>query len=282
MADVMQRKFGNWMEQLLLDVRFGARMLFRNPAFSLVLVLTLALGIGLNTAVFSVVNAVMIRPLPYPHPERLLWLSEYNPILKADIVPGVDFLDWQAQAKSFEEMVAYDYLQPTLVTADRAEPQWLAQVTANFWNFSGARPALGRLFTTQDRAALVLSDGLFERRFGRDPRVIGSVVNLGGHPVTILGVLPRGFRFVLPQDLFGIELAGPRVEEHRRLPTESDCARQRVSKWADDDSTGCRAIKARCVPAKCSSRNGRNTRAHRPRPCGRPLEFAQDPRDAGA
>ncbi len=282
MADVMQRKFGNWMEQLLLDVRFGARMLFRNPAFSLVLVLTLALGIGLNTAVFSVVNAVMIRPLPYPHPERLLWLTEYNPILKADIVPGVDFLDWQAQAKSFEEMVAYDYLQPTLVTADRAEPQWLAQVTANFWNFSGARPALGRLFTTQDRAALVLSDGLFERRFGRDPRVIGSVVNLGGHPVTILGVLPRGFRFVLPQDLFGIERPGPEsknIEGYLLNPIAPG------SEFRNGPMT-IQLVAGRLKPGvslqSARAGNGRNTRAHRPRPCGRPLEFAQDPRDAGA
>lgn len=102
------RKFGNvarvledtravwrpiWLEQSLQDVRFGARMVRRNPVFTLVEVLTLALGIGLTTAVFSVVNAVLIRPLPYPHAERLVWLTEYNGILNAEIVPGVDFLD---------------------------------------------------------------------------------------------------------------------------------------------------------------------------------------------
>ena len=194
------RKFGNvtlvledtravwrllWLEQLLQDVRFGARMLRRTPAFTLVVVLTLALGIGLNTAVFSVVNAVLIRPLPYPHAERLVWLTDYNPMLKAEIVSGVDFLDWKAQAKSFDEMVAYGYFQQTLATAEGAEPHSIARVTDGFWKLSGARPVLGRLFTSGERDALVLSDGLFERRFGRDPRVIGRVVTLGGRPATI-------------------------------------------------------------------------------------------------
>lgn len=198
-----------WFEQLLQDVRFGARMLRRNPVFTLVVVLTLALGIGLNTAVFSVVNAVLIRPLPYPHAERLVWLADYYPTLKAEIVTGVDFLDWKAQAKSFEEVVAYGYFRQTLATAEAAEPHWVAQVTDDFWKLSGARPALGRLFTGGDRDALVLSDGLFERRFGRDPSVIGKVVTLAGRPVTILGVLPRDFRFALPQAWRGIERTGP-------------------------------------------------------------------------
>ncbi len=218
------RKFGNvarvledtravwrslWLEQLLQDVRYGARMLRRNPAFTVVVVLTLALGIGLNTAVFSVVNAVLIRPLPYPHAERLVWLADYYPLLKAEIVAGVDFLDWKAQAKSFEELVAYGYSQPTLATAESAEQHWVAQVTGDFWNLSGARPALGRLFTGGERDALVLSDGLFERRFGRDPRAVGTVVTLSGRPVTISGVLPRDFRFVLPQSLLEIGRRGP-------------------------------------------------------------------------
>ncbi len=221
------RKFGNvtrvledtrevwrilWLEQLLQDVRFGARTLRRNPAFTLVVVLTLALGIGLNTAVFSVVNAVLIRPLPYPHAERLVWLADYYPVLKAEIVAGVDFLDWKAQAKSFDEMVAYGYSQQTLAAADSAEPHWIADVTADFWKFSGARPALGRLFASGERDALVLSDRLFERRFGRDPRAIGRVVKLSGRAVTITGVLPPEFRFVLPQSWRGMERAGRDTE----------------------------------------------------------------------
>jgi putative ABC transport system permease protein len=209
-----------WWEQLLQDVRFGTRMVRRNPAFTLVVVLTLALGIGLNTTVFSVVNAVLIRPLPYPHAERLVWLTEYNPLLKTEIVPGVDFLDWKAQAQSFDEMVAYGYSQQMLATPQSAAPHWFAQVTAGFWQLTGARPALGTLFTGGEPGALVLSDGLFARCFGRDPGVLGKVVTLDGRPVTITGVLPRDFHFVLPQALFGMRrgLGAKEIEAYTLNP----------------------------------------------------------------
>ena len=202
-----------WLEQLRQDVRFGALFLRRNPAFALVAILTLALGIGLTTAVFSVVNAVLIRPLPYPHADRLVWLTRHNTLMKSEVVSGIDFLDWKEQSKSFDEMVAYGYSQKTLVAAESAEQHWFAEVTAGFWDLSGATPAHGRLFTARDRDALVLSDGLFERRFGRDPAVIGSVVTLNGRPVTIFGVLPRGFQFVLPQ---------PGLSAWRRARSASD------------------------------------------------------------
>lgn len=222
------RKFGNatramedtravwrpvWMDQLAQDFRFGLRVLRRNQAFTLVVVLTLALGIGLNTAVYSVVNAVLIRPLPYPHPERLVWLADYNPVLKSEMVAGVDYLDWKTASRSFDPMVAYTYFPGILTTADGAEPHWFAQVTSNFWSLSGARPALGHLFTNGDRSALVLSDGLFERRFRRDPGVIGKVVTMSGGQFTIAAVLPPDFRFVLPQALPGIGPRGPGPKE---------------------------------------------------------------------
>ena len=118
------RKFGNplriaedtravwrsgWVERLLQDTRYALRGLRRNPVFAVIVILTLALGIGLNTAVFSVVNAVLIEPLHYPQPERLLWLTEYNKAFKAELVGGADFLDWRAQAQSFDKMCAYEY-----------------------------------------------------------------------------------------------------------------------------------------------------------------------------
>ena len=202
-----------WLEQVQQDVRFGAQLLRRNPAFALVAILTLALGIGLTTAVFSVVNAVLIRSLPYPHADRLVWLTRYNTLMKSEVVSGIDFLDWKEQSKSFDAMVAYGYSQKTLVAAESAEQHWFAEVTAGFWDLSGATPAHGSLFTARDRDALVLSDGLFERRFGRDPAVIGSVVTLNGRPVTICGVLPRGFQFVLPQ---------PGLSAWRRARSASD------------------------------------------------------------
>lgn len=218
------RKFGNvtramedtravwipvWLEQLAHDFRYGLRMLLRSPAFTLVVVLTLALGIGLCTAVFSVVNAVLVRPLPYPHADRLVWVSDENRALKSEMVAGVDYLDWKAQAKSFDEMVAYGYSAGTLQTETDAQPHWFAEVTGNFWNLSGARPALGHLFRDGEDDAMVLSDALFEHQFGRNADVIGRTVGLDGRSVTIVGVLPPDFRFVLPQVLPGLDSRGP-------------------------------------------------------------------------
>ena len=218
------RKFGNvtrvmedtravwtwiWLEQLLQDIRYGVRGLRRNPGFAAVVVLTLALGIGMNTAVFTLVNAILVRPLPYPDPNRLVWVAEYNPRIKSEWVPGPDFADWRAHARSFESMVAYGYQGATLATAESAEQHRIAEVTPAFWPLSGTKPALGRLFTSGDRAALVLSDRLFQKQFHRDPRVIGRRVTLDGAPFTVVGVLPREFRSFLPQTLnFGAITGG--------------------------------------------------------------------------
>jgi len=222
------RKFGNvtrtmentravwrpvWVEQLLQDVQHGGRMLRRNPGFALVVVLTLALAIGLNTVVFSVVNAVLIRPLPYPHADRLVWVTEANSLLKSEMVAGVDYLDWKAQATSFDELVAYGYFPGTLKTETGAEAHWFAQVTSNFWNLSGARAELGSLFADREHAGLVLSDSLFERQFGRNSGIVGRTVALNGERLTVVGVLSPGFHFALPQSLQGIGPRGPARKE---------------------------------------------------------------------
>ncbi len=214
------RKFGNplrvaedtravwnpaWVQQLWQDVQYGARLLRRNPGFAAVVALTLALGIGLNTAVYSVVNAVLVRPLAYPHPDRLAWLADYNAVFKAEIVAGPDFFDWRDQAKSFEKMVAYGYMDSTLAADGEAQQYRTAQVTDGFWEVSGARPALGHLFAPTERNALVIADSLFERRFRRNPGVIGKAVRLDGRPMTISGVLPKGFRFLFPQQMVALE-----------------------------------------------------------------------------
>ena len=153
------RKFGNvtrvmeetravwisvWLEQLLQDIRYGVRGLRRNPGFAAVVVLTLALAIGMNTAVFSLVNAILVRPLPYPDPDRLVWLGNYNRFFKAEMVVSPDYVDWKDQAASFAGMVAYGARGYTLATAEGAGHHVLADVTADFWDISGTRPALGR------------------------------------------------------------------------------------------------------------------------------------------
>jgi len=207
------RKFGNplrvaedtravwrsgWVELLLQDTRYALRGLRRNPVFAAIIILTLALGIGLNTAVFSVVNAVLIEPLHYPQPERLLWLAEYNKAFKAELVGGADFLDWRAQAQSFDKMCAYEYGNQTIAYGDTTDQPMVAEVTGDFWPITAVRPAAGRLFTDADEDVIVLSYSLFQRRFAADTRVIGKTVMVGDHPTTVVGVLPPGFRFLFP------------------------------------------------------------------------------------
>jgi hypothetical protein len=182
------------------------RMLRRNLSFTLAVVLTLALGIGLNTAVLSAVNAVLIRPLPYPHAESLVWLT--NSAVKADFVPRADFLDWKAYSKSFDEMVAYGYFQETLPAAEAAEPLWFAEVTDGFWKLAGARPALGSLFTSSDRDALVIFLQLIRTAlWTRSPhhRKSGQVEWTNGHDY---GCAPAGLSFRFPQTLPGLKTRG--------------------------------------------------------------------------
>ena len=220
------RKFGNiariqedtravwiWppLEHFAQDVRYGLRTLRRNPAFALVAVITLALGIGLNTAVFSVVNTVLIEPLPYPAPERLVWIANWNDRFKMEAVAGPDFFDWQKQAQSFEKIAAYGYMDSNIEFGGEADRHRTVVTTPEFWAISGVQPALGRLFSEGERDELVLSYPLFERRFGKDPQVIGKVVNLDGHPVTIIGVLPKTFRFLPP--IVGLPGIEPREVE---------------------------------------------------------------------
>jgi putative ABC transport system permease protein len=217
------RKFGNvarvaeetrsvwtplWLQQFFQDVRHGIRTLLRSPGFTVVVLLTLALGVGMNTAVFSVVNAVLVRPLPYPDAERLVWIADYNQMFKSELVAGPDYFDWKAQAKSFDEMVGYGYMDASLAAGDDAEQNRIAQVSDGFWRITGARPAIGHLFGAQERDALVLSDQLFERRFHRDAAVIGRAVTLDGQPRTIVGVLPKDFRFLLPRTMGWLDDAG--------------------------------------------------------------------------
>jgi putative ABC transport system permease protein len=210
------RKFGNvlrvredtrevwsavWMEQLFQDVRYGLRMLRHNPGFTLVVILTLALGIGMNTAVFSVVNAVLLRPVPYPDAERVVaWSDGIDPSKAEHFKPGItgaDYVEWRSHAQSFEAMAGYEYHDATLAASDDAGQVRVASIAGDFWAITGARPALGRLFKPEDPpGALVLSHQLFERRFGSDRDIVGRAVTLDGQAVTITGVLPADFEFL--------------------------------------------------------------------------------------
>jgi len=189
---------GLWLDQLLQDLRYGLRYLRRNPRFAAVVVLTMALGIGVNTAVFSVVNTVLLKPLDYPDAARLVWIGAYDPNLRRDFVNKDDFFEWRRQARSFSSIAAFGY-QPAVLTTPAGPHQATAvYVAGDFWRITGARPAIGELFREDTRDSIVLTWDFFQREFAGDRRVVGRTVDLNARHARIAGVLPRGFRFQFP------------------------------------------------------------------------------------
>jgi putative ABC transport system permease protein len=183
------------------DLRYGMRMLRKNPGFSFIAALTLALGIGANTAIFSVVNAVLLRSLPYREPDRLVMLGYYRARALNDFATGAEFLEWRDQAKSFEQIAAYRF--DTADLTGNGEPERLNAgfASADLFAALGVAPALGRSFTSEEDTmgaaqAVILSDNLWRRRFGADPKVIGRTLTLEGQSRTVIGIMPPDFRFL--------------------------------------------------------------------------------------
>jgi putative ABC transport system permease protein len=183
------------------DLRYGARMLLKKPGFTLIAVLTLALGIGANTAIFSVVNAVLLRPLPYAEPERLvaLWESNTQRPMSRNSISYPNFFDWRAQSQSFERMASY-YTIPMDLTGI-ATPVNLrgATVAPDLFATLGVKPLLGRWFVAEEEKpgirAAIISHSLWQRQFGGDPNIVGRSLTLGGRPFNVVGVMPTGFQF---------------------------------------------------------------------------------------
>jgi putative ABC transport system permease protein len=182
-------------------------MMRRNPGFTFVAVLTLSLGIGANTAIFSVVNAVLLRPLPYRDPDQLVLVSQNRTIVEIDGASGENLLEWRDQAQAFEQLGAYS--SDTAVLTESGEPERLAvgNVTADLFATLGVAPAIGRAFTPAEytdagEPVVILSDGLWRRRFGSDPQVIGRAIVLEGKSRTVVGIMPAGFRFLEESDLW--------------------------------------------------------------------------------
>ena len=187
------------LDQLRLDAKFGLRQLGRAPLVTAVAVVTLALGIGLNTAVFSLVHAVLLRPLPYPDPERVLWIAPHKEGWGDTSASPGDYRIWRQQTRLFEKMTAYGTQDLNLVVGGKASQERIASVGGDFWAITGARPVLGRLTADDEEQGLVVSYGLFQRRFGGQPAAIGQALQIGGAPFTIVGVLPQSFRVTFPQ-----------------------------------------------------------------------------------
>jgi predicted permease len=192
-----------WLDDLWQDLKFGARWLKRSPGFTAIIVATLGVGIGVNTAMFSVINSVLLQPLPYPAPDRLIWIANSDPGCSGDCFNSrADFAIWAREAQSLEAAAAYGNLDLALVADGQSTAQRVAFVTPELWRLSGAIPRLGRLPNANEPTALIISWALFERQFRGNPNVIGKAVQLDGHSFEVVGVLDRGFRFLFPQQLY--------------------------------------------------------------------------------
>jgi putative ABC transport system permease protein len=198
------------------DIRYGLRALRARPGFTVIAIIALALGIGANTAIFSVINALLLRPLPYAQAESLVWIWERNPgsAIEREPLSIPNYLDWRAQNQSFSELTAWGRTQAVLTEAGEPERINGSVVVANFFATFGAQPGLGRVFTAEENKpgqnqSVILSHGLWHRRFGGNPQIIGQSITLNSVPYTVVGVMKADFKQPEPNALVAPEFWMP-------------------------------------------------------------------------
>jgi putative ABC transport system permease protein len=198
-----------WFDNLSQDIRYATRMLIGSPGFAIAAILALALGIGANTAIFTVVNKVLLEPLPYPEPDRLVQLELSGPQGNANITSIPKYNLWRQQTQIFDAVAAYDQGGPgvNLTGGDRPEQLRGIRASADYFRVFGAPMAIGRGYTSEeDRPGgpklVVLSNGLWRSQFGSDPKVVGETIELGADPYIVTGVLGAAFRPDPPADIF--------------------------------------------------------------------------------
>jgi len=211
------------MNALLQDLRYGARMLMRSPGFTLIAVITLALGIGANTAIFSVVKGVLLRPLPYSEPGQLVRLFETVDRAtmgsdRMEVAPA-NYLDWRAQTHSFSGLAAYGLTGSVISGGGEAERLEGALVTADFFATMGAAPLLGRTFTVEDERAgerlTIIGFDLWQRRFGGAEDIAGRAIQLDGFSFTVIGVMPPGFQYPRRTQIYELYRLNPNQRQMR-------------------------------------------------------------------
>jgi putative ABC transport system permease protein len=203
---VREARAGAWLDSLFQDLRYGARMLRKNPGFTAIAVLTLALGIGANTAIFSVVNAVLLRPLPYANPQELIVLRETTQSVGPHSPSYPDFLDWQKQTTTFRQMAAINNREFNLSGVTQPENINGYAVSPNCLSMLGVRPFLGRDFLSSEGTpgtapVVVLSYALWQSHLGADPNAVGRSLTLDGRSFAIVGILPPNFRLLDKTDI---------------------------------------------------------------------------------
>jgi putative ABC transport system permease protein len=188
------------MQKMWQDLRYGTRMLLKNPGITFVVVLALALGIGANTAIFSVVDAVLLRPLPYPESDRLVFLNETSRSMDEISISYPNFADWRNQNHVFENIGVYNRSSYNLTGVGEAERIVTGQVSADMFAALRANPAMGRLFTNDEdkpgaAPVVILSYPLWQRRFGGQSSILNQPLSLNGKSYTVIGIMPQGFQF---------------------------------------------------------------------------------------
>src|SRR5579863_5666911 len=188
------------MNALMQDLKYSLRMLAKSPGFTAVAVLTLALGIGANTAIFSVVNGVLLNPLAYPRSGQLAAIYATSPGTTQGYVTYLNFLDWQRDNRTFSSMAMYRNQDYNFTGAGEAERLSGYMISSDFFSTLGVKPALGRTFRPEEDQpgagpAVILGGGFWKRRFGSSPDILGKSLTLNGASYTIVGVIPPDFSF---------------------------------------------------------------------------------------
>ncbi|MFN7930821.1 MAG: ABC transporter permease [Blastocatellia bacterium] len=226
--DCRDARGGRWLPDAWQDARYGWTMLRRNPGFALAAVLTLALGIGANTAIFSVIYSVLLRPLPYQNGERLLTLKQQAPLAGVDDMrfSVKEIADYRAQTQTLDELVEYHAMSFTLFGRSEPERIQAGVVSANFFDVLGVHPKLGRGFLPSDEqhgadAVLILSHEYWQRSHHADPQIVGKVFQMNNRPHTVIGVLPPLPQFPDSNDVYMATSACPtrsseQFKENRR------------------------------------------------------------------
>jgi len=218
------------MNTLWQDLRYGARMLIKKPGFTLIAVVTLALGIGANTAIFSVVNALLLRPLPFDDLDRIVAVFERRSDAPRNEAAAGNYFDWQAQNQVFESIGMYRWWAANLTGVETPERVQGFMITANLFDALGAQPALGRRFTPEEEqpgqdGVVILNHGFWQRRFGGDPGVVGRTIHFDGTPRTVVGVMPPEYNFPPGGEMLAPLALTPQQKQSRRNHTYLAVAR---------------------------------------------------------
>jgi len=224
LAQERSREMWGWntVETLWQDLRYGVRQLRKNPGFTAVAVLTLALGIGATTAIFSVVDTVLVQGAPYQNPAQLVEISAKNPQGEEEPVSTGDFIHWQAQSPAFESLAAYKRWELRVLTGVREPDEvWASPVTTNFFHLLGVNTIMGRTFLASDTQTLVLSNEYWRSHFAADPKIIGKTLVLDNKPYTVIGIAPADLEFPDPNTQVWVPLVFSAAEkdnhEHKLL-----------------------------------------------------------------